>query len=123
MISVGQLMYVVRETISACSGRFSIRSSHTLASCSALSTAFTVFGFLSANSAVKAQTFSGWSFQMSWVLSGGEPDAVRDGPAFQGSPTQKPSIFPTFMLATIWGGGTVMSETSLSGWMPPAASQ
>jgi hypothetical protein len=43
--------------------------------------------------------------------------------AFQGSPTQKPSIFPTFMLATIWAGGTTMSATSLSGLMPPAASQ
>ena len=35
--------------------------------------------------------------------------------AFHGSPTQKPSILPTFMLATICGGGTVMSETVLVG--------
>ena len=32
-------------------------------------------------------------------------------------------MVPTFMLATIWGGGTVIGETSLSGSMPPAASQ
>jgi hypothetical protein len=30
---------------------------------------------------------------------------------------------PTFILATICGGGIVMSETSRSGWMPPEASQ
>ena len=52
-------MYVGRETICACSGRFFRSSSQTLASCSALRTALTVFGFFSANSAVKAQTFSG----------------------------------------------------------------
>ena len=43
--------------------------------------------------------------------------------AFQGSPTQNPSILPTFMLVTICGGGIVMSVTSLSGLMPPAPSQ
>src|SRR5882672_8229890 len=43
--------------------------------------------------------------------------------AFHGSPTQKPSILPTFMLATICAGGIVMSETSRSGLMPPDASQ
>jgi hypothetical protein len=59
---------VARETISACSGRFLRSSSQRLASLRAFNTALTVLGFLSANSAVKAQTFSGWSFQMSWVL-------------------------------------------------------
>ena len=34
---------------------------------------------------------------------------------FHGSPTQKPSILSTFMLATICAGGTVMRLTSLSG--------
>ena len=42
---------------------------------------------------------------------------------FQGSPTQKPSMLPTRMLATIWGGGTVMSLAPDSGLMPAAASQ
>ena len=83
----------------------------------------TVLGFLSANSAVKAQTFSGWSFQMSWVLRAVKPMPSAMARAFHGSPTQKPSILPTFMLATICGGGMVISETSLSGLMPPAASQ
>jgi hypothetical protein len=43
--------------------------------------------------------------------------------AFQGSPTQNASMVPTFMLATICGGGTTMVDTSLSGSMPPDASQ
>ena len=43
--------------------------------------------------------------------------------SFHGSPTQKPSILSTFMLATICGGGIVMRVTSLSGLMPPEASQ
>ncbi len=43
--------------------------------------------------------------------------------SFHGSPTQKASMLPTFMLATICGGGTTMVETSFSGSMPPAASQ
>ena len=51
----------------------------------------------------------------------GIPYAATMG--LQGSPTQKPSILPTFMLATIWGGGMVISVTSLSGLMPPAPSQ
>ena len=43
--------------------------------------------------------------------------------AFHGSPTQKASIVPTRMFATICGGGTTMVCTSLSGSMPAAASQ
>jgi len=43
--------------------------------------------------------------------------------SFHGSPTQNASIVPTFMLATICGGGTTMVSTSRSGLMPPAASQ
>ncbi|MOA34650.1 hypothetical protein D3C78_1560370 [compost metagenome] len=42
---------------------------------------------------------------------------------FQGSPTQKPSILPTRMFATIWGGGTVITLASFIGLMPYAASQ
>jgi hypothetical protein len=42
---------------------------------------------------------------------------------FQGSPTQKPSMLPTRMLATICGGGTVMTLASFIGLMPCAASQ
>src|SRR5262245_39197869 len=42
---------------------------------------------------------------------------------FHGSPTQKPSILSTFMLATICGGGMVIRLTSLSGLIPPDASQ
>ena len=72
---------------------------------------------------MNAQTFSGWSFQMSCVLMAVKPMPSAMVRAFQGSPTQKPSILPTFMLATICGGGTTISETSLSGLMPPAASQ
>ena len=90
-------------------------SSQTLASCSAFNVALTVFGFFSANSAVNAQTFSGWSFQMSCVLIAVNPMPSAIVRAFQGSPTQNPSILPTFILATIWAGGTTISETSLSG--------
>jgi hypothetical protein len=42
---------------------------------------------------------------------------------FHGSLTQKPSIFSTFMLATICAGGMVIRLMSLSGLMPPEASQ
>jgi hypothetical protein len=115
MSSAGQLMYVGRDTIDACSSRWARSSSQTLASCSAFSTALTVFGFLAANSSVKAQTFSGWSFHMSCVVMPVKPMPSAMARAFQGSPTQKPSILSTFMLATIWGGGMVMRATSLSG--------
>ena len=43
--------------------------------------------------------------------------------SFHGSATQNASMLPTFMFATICGGGTTMVETSLSGSMTPAASQ
>jgi hypothetical protein len=59
MISGGQLMYVGLAMICAAPGRFSILSRCSLARCSALSAAFTVFGLRVANSSVKAQTFSG----------------------------------------------------------------
>ena len=60
-------------------GRFSSLSFHWLASSTARITAFTVFGFFVANSSVKARTFSGWSFQICWVVMRGEADAVGDG--------------------------------------------
>jgi hypothetical protein len=46
------------------------------------------------------------------VLRGrrGEADLVDDRALFHGSPTQKPSMLPTRMLATICGGGTTMSS-------------
>ena len=58
---------------------------------------------------------------MSCVVTEVKPILSAMARAFHGSPTQKPSILPIFMLATICGGGMVMSETSLSGLMPPAA--
>src|SRR5262245_37136287 len=42
---------------------------------------------------------------------------------FHGSHTQKQSMVPTFMFATICGGGTTIVSMSLSGSIPPAASQ
>ena len=56
----------------------------------------------------------------------GEPwnlRAIADGIGFTVTTTQKPSILSTFMLATICAGGMVMRLTSLSGWIPPEASQ
>ena len=83
----------------------------------------TVFGFFAANSSVNAQTFSGWSFHICCVVMAVKPMPSAIARLFHGSPTQKPSILSTFMLATICGGGIVMRLTSLSGWMPPDASQ
>lgn len=92
----------------------------TLASCKAFRMAFTVFGFFPANSSVKAQTFSGWSFHMSCVVTEVKPSLSEIARTFQGSPTQKPSILPMRMFETICGGGIVMRLMSLSGLMPPA---
>jgi hypothetical protein len=123
MISFGQLMYCGCETTSAMRGRFSSLSFHWPASTTARTTALTVFGFFAANSSVKARTFSGWSFHICWVVMAVKPMPSAMARAFHGSPTQKPSILPTFMLATICGGGIVISDTSRSGLMPPAPSQ
>jgi hypothetical protein len=59
------------------------------------------------------------------LLGGGGGEAVlsKIARAPQGSPTQKPSILPTRILATICGGGTTMVFTSLMGLMPTLASQ
>ena len=86
-------------------------------------TARAVLGFWRANSAVVPSTFSGWSCQMAWEVVAVTPMPSMMARWFQGSPTQKPSMLPTRMLATICGGGTVMTLASLSGWMPLAASQ
>ena len=56
-------------------------------------------------------------------VDGGVADALVDELVVPGLATQKQSMVPTFMFATICGGGTVMVATSLSGSMPPAASQ
>ena len=95
----------------------------TLARCSAFRTAFTVLGFFVANSSVNAQTFSGWSVHICCVVMAVKPMLSAIARTFHGSPTQKPSILSTFMLATICGGGIVMRLTSLSGLMPPDPSQ
>src|SRR2546426_12208595 len=82
-----------------------------------------VFGYFCTNSAVVPSVFSGWSFQMSCVVLAVKPILSTMARLFQGSPTQKPSMLPTRMLATICGGGTTNAFTSLNGGMPGAASQ
>ncbi len=67
--------------------------------------------------------FSGCLDQISPVVQAVKPMSWLTSCSFHGSPTQKASMLPTFMFATICGGGTTMVETSLSGSMPPAASQ
>jgi hypothetical protein len=81
-----------------------------------------VLGYF-ANSSVEPSTFSGWSFQMSWVVVAVMPTPSMMARWPHGSPTQKPSMFPTRILATICGGGTVMTLASFIGLMPLAASQ
>ena len=78
---------------------------------------------MATKSAVVPSTFSGWSFQMSWVVLAVMPMPSTMARWFQGSPTQKPSMLPTRMLATICGGGTTMARVSLNGSMPALASQ
>jgi hypothetical protein len=102
---------------------FSILSHHCCASITAISRAMAAFGFLSTQSARMPSDFSGWFFQSSPVIAAVKPISWLTSCSFQGSPTQKASMLPTFMLATICGGGTTMVETSLSGSMPAAASQ
>jgi len=46
-------------------------------------------------------TFSGWPGQIAWLVVAVKPISSMMARAFQGSPTQKPSMFPTRMLATI----------------------
>ena len=82
-----------------------------------------MFGYFLTKSPVVPSTFSGWSFQMSCVVMAVMPMPSMMARWFQGSPTQKPSMLPTRMLATICGGGTVISLAPLTGLMPAAASQ
>ena len=89
----------------------------------AISMAIAALGFFSTQSARMPSDFSGWFFQISPVMQAVKPMSWLTSCSFHGSPTQKASMLPTFMLATICGGGTTMVETSLSGSMPPAASQ
>lgn len=98
-------------------------SIHWLASRMAAVTARAVFGYLSTKAAVVPSVFSGWSGQMSWVVLAVKPILSMMARAFHGSPTQNPSMAPTRMFATIWGGGTVISLASCLGSMPCAASQ
>src|SRR5262245_40125005 len=123
MMSGGQLIYVAWDTTSAMRGLFSRLSIHMLDRCRAFKMAFTVFGFFAANSSVNAHTFSGWSFHIFWVVVAGNPTLSAIARAFHGSPTQNPSILSIFMFATIWAGGITIRLTSLSGWIPPLASQ
>src|SRR3989344_6069361 len=95
-----------------------LASIHWLASSTAIITARVVLGFFLTKSAEVPSTFSGWSFQMSWVVLAVTPMPSMMARWFQGSPTQNPSMLPTRMLATIWGGGTVISLAPDSGWMP-----
>ena len=98
--------------ILATSERFFMSSMYFDASRIAMIMARAVLGYFSTNSAVVPSTFSGWSFQISWVVAAVKPMLSRMARAFHGSPTQKPSMLPTRMLATICGGGTVMFFTS-----------
>ncbi len=82
-----------------------------------------MLGYFCTKSAVVPSTFSGWSFQIACVVVAVMPMPSMMARWFQGSPTQKPSMLPTRMLATICGGGTVMTLASFRGWMPCAASQ
>lgn len=93
------------------------------ASSTAMITARAVLGFFLTNSAVLPSTFSGWSFQTSWVVTAVTPMPSTMARWFQGSPTQKPSILPTRIFATICGGGTVMTLASFMGFTPTLASQ
>ena len=88
------------------------------ASSTAIITARQVFGFFLTKSAVVPSVFSGWSFQMSCVVIAVMPMPSMIARWPHGSPTQKPSMLPTRMLATICGGGTVIILASFSGLMP-----
>src|SRR3977135_2751065 len=65
--------------------------------------------------------FSGCLPQSSPVVIAVQPLSWWINCRFHGSHTQKQSMVPTFMLATICGGGTTMVSMSLSGSMQPAA--
>ena len=77
-----------------------------------------MLGYFLTKSAVVPSAFSGWSFQMSCVVTPVTPMPSMMARWPQGSPTQKPSMLPTRMLATICGGGTVMTLASFIGLTP-----
>ena len=58
------------------------------ASMMAIITARAVLGYFLTNSPVQPSTFSGWSFQMSWVVAAVMPMPSMMARWFQGSPTQ-----------------------------------
>ena len=80
-----------------------------------MSSALAAFGFFSTQSARMPSDFSGCFAQISAVLTAVKPMPWLTSCAFHGSPTQKASMVPTFMLATICGGGTTIVSTSLVG--------
>ena len=55
--------------------------------------------------------FSGWRNQNSPVVAAVKPIFWWTSCSFHGSPTQNASMLPTFMLATICGGGTTIRST------------
>src|SRR5262245_33525395 len=123
MSGTGTLNHWRLPTISASSCLFSAFSHHICASMVAISSALAAFGYLSTHSARRPSAFSGCLNQISPVVQAVKPMPWLTSCSFHGSPTQKASMLPTFMFATIWGGGTTMVAMSLSGSMPPAASR
>ncbi|MNJ60662.1 hypothetical protein D3C77_564120 [compost metagenome] len=124
MTCTGAFTYALPAISRAVLLRFSaLASMNRLASSRAMTSARAVWGYCSIKARVVPSTFSGWSGQICWVVVAVKPIVSKIARAPQGSPTQKPSMLPTRMLATICGGGTVMVFTSLSGLMPWAASQ
>ena len=73
------------------------------------------------NSWLTTSAFSGWCFHMSCVVMWVKPMPSLTATPPHGSPTQKPSMLPTFMLATIWAGGIVMILTAF--WLMPGGGQ
>ena len=73
--------------------------------------------------AVVPSTFSGWSFQMSCVVVAVTPMPSMMARWCQGSPTQKPSLLPTLLLATHCGGGTVITFASFLRSLPVVVRQ
>jgi hypothetical protein len=82
-----------------------------------------VLGWRLTNSAVVPSTFSGWSVQTSCDEATEKLTLSMMPRAFQGSPTQKPSMLPMRALSTMSGGGTVIVLTSVIGLMPWLDSQ
>ena len=109
--------------ISAISCLFSGRSHHIWASITAIISATVALGLASTQSARIPRIFSGWRAHSSPVVAAVKPMPWFTSCSFHGSPTQKASMLPTFMLATICGGGTTIRSTSRVGSIPPAASQ